>query len=204
MFDAIPAQVIADRVFADERDDDDIDDDAQPEGNRYVARLALSDAESEAKFVEALNERRQRFADSQDDDPAMVASLQRLARTAWIHQCRTRAAAEGAEWDPVCRPLALRVIVRAQRAAGAIARAAARAVTRAAIRARNLARDRIGVPARLSQMRRLVNRSPRPRTPHARRVRVTAGTSAGSGSDEPSPEPPGQHDGACLPAGRRP
>jgi hypothetical protein len=83
-----------------------------------------------------LNEQRKRVAGGQDDDPAMVASLQRLARTAWIHQCRTRAAAEGAEWDPVCRPLASRAVVRAQRAAGAIAKAAARA----AIRARNLAR----------------------------------------------------------------
>ncbi len=210
-FDAISAEILADRIFACGTrdaivdDDDDTFDDAHPdEGDRYVARMALDDAESEAKFVETLNERRERVAIGHDDDPAAVASLQRLARTAWTHERYARAAAARADWDPVIGPLAARAVRRAQRAAGAIARAAARAVTRVAIRARNSARARMGAPARLSHMRRPARPSSRPRAPHARRDRVSAVSSAGSGSDEPSPEPPGPDYGPRLPAGRQP
>jgi hypothetical protein len=128
----------------------------------------------------------------------MVASLQRLARTAWIHTSRARAAAVGVEWDPVIAPLAARAVAWACRAARAIAGAAARAVTRFAIRARNSMRARIRGPGTLSHMRRPVSTSSRPRAPHPRRARVSATASAGSGSDEPSPERPGAQRGARL------
>jgi len=197
-FDDIPAEIIAERVFTDGDDAtvDDFDDGQPDEGDRYVARLALRAAESEVKFVETLNERRKGVG--QADDPAMVASLQRLARTAWTHTYRARAEAAQAEWDPVIGPLAARAVTRAHRAAHAIAGAAARAVTRAAIRARNSMRARIGGPAPLSRMRTPESPSSRPRAPRARRVRVSAVASAGSGSDEPSPERPGAQHGARL------
>ncbi len=122
-FDTIAAEIIAERVFADggEAIVDDFDDGQPDEGDRYVARLALRAAESEVKFVETLNERRKGVGDGQVDDPAMVASLQRLARTAWIHTSRARAEAVGAEWDPIIGPLAARAVARAHRAARAIA-----------------------------------------------------------------------------------
>jgi hypothetical protein len=194
IFDAIAAETIAARIFADPSDtmgDDDAFDDAYPDqADRYVARMAFDDTETEAKFVETLNDRRERFAGGEDDDPAMVASLQRLAKTAWIHTCRARAAAAGAEGDAVFSPLAAHAVARARRAERAIASAAALAVTRAAIRARNSARARIWGPARLNHVCRPVSRSSRPR---ARRVRVSAVASGSAGNDEPSPEPPGPH-----------
>lgn len=207
-YDALEAEILADRIFAgvvsDDFDTFDGLDDGQPDENdRYVARLALRDVEAEAQLVETLNERRTVVADGHDDAPAAAASLQRLARTAWMHKCRARAAATGAEWDPVVGPVAAGVVARADRAASAIARAAARAVTRAAIRARNSARARLGAPARLTYRRRTAS-PPRHRAPRVRRVRVSAVTSAGSGSDEPGPEPPGSRNEIRLPTGRWP
>lgn len=204
-YDAIPAEIVAARVFGDVSDpiiEYDFDDAEPDQGDRYVARMALEDTEREAKFVESLNERRERVARAHDDDPAAVSGLHRLARTAWHHHRRACAVAAGAMWDPVVGPMAVRVVARAERAARAITRAAARAATRAAIRARNSARARIGVFTRLGHVRRPMSPSARPRAPHARRRRVSAVHS--SGNDEPSPEPPGLHDRACLPAGRQP
>jgi hypothetical protein len=207
-YDALESEIIADRIFASATSADfdnfvEFDDAQLDEGDQYVARLALNDVEAEASFVEMLNDRRVAFGNGQDDDPAMVASLERLARTARIRRCRAEAAARSAEWDPVVCPLAAQVVARAQRAADAIADAAARAVTRAAIRARDAARARMGVSAQLRYLRRPAIPCSRPRAPHARRVRLSAVASAGSGSDEPGPEPPGQHDGTCLPIGRQ-
>jgi hypothetical protein len=203
-FDTIATEIIAERVFADggEAIVDDFDDGQPDEGDRYVAGLVLRATDSEVKFVETLNERRKGVGDGLVDDPAMVASLQRLARTAWIHTSRARAAAVGAEWDPVIGPLAARAVARAHRAARAIAGAAARAVTRVAIRARNARRAWIGGRGPLSPTCRPVSPSSRARAPHARRVRASAVASAGSGGDEPSPEPPGAQRGARLPAVR--
>ncbi len=125
--DSLVAETIADRIFASARGDseDDVDDADPMPAHRYFARKAWKDVESEAKLVEALNDRCAGRDSVEGDDPAAVASLQRLAQTAWIHYCHARAAAAGAEADPLFGPLAKRAVRRAHHAARAIGRAAA-------------------------------------------------------------------------------
>ena len=189
--DALVAETIADRVFAGAvsgREDDA--DDAQPmSASRYFAHKALNAAESEAELVEALKARCVGRTFIEGDDPAVVASLQRLAQTAWIHYCHARAAAAGAESDPIFRSRANRAADLAHQAALAVRRAAARAVTRAALRARQAARTGLKAPVPLHFVRRPAGLSSRLRAPARRRVRISAVASAGSGSEEPGPEP---------------
>jgi hypothetical protein len=202
--DYLVAKVIAARVFASATDgcgDEDEDESHAMPVQRYFARKAFNDAESEAKLVEALNDGCVSEAFIAGGDPAVAASLQRVAQTAWIHYHHARAAAEGADGDSIFGPLADRAVTRAHHAALAIKRAAGRAVTRAAILARTAARDRSRVPARLSQVRRPVGLRSRPRAPSARRVRMSAITSAGSGNEEPGPE--AAPSGTRLAAGRK-
>jgi site-specific recombinase XerD len=163
--------------------------------DRYIAYLALNETEEDVAFVEALNDQCRRVS-CPDDDVGAVASLQRLAHTAWLHQRRARRRAEGAAWDPVVGPLAARVVARGERAVRSIACAASRAVTRAAIRARRAARARLPIPA--PRVRPVTGRLSRPRAVHVRRVRLSAVASAGSGADEPSPEPPRRRDRVTL------
>jgi len=204
--DHLVAKTIAERIFASVREgcgDQDEEEALAMPAERYFARKAFNDAESEAKLVEALNDRCTGAAFDEGGDPAVAASLQRLAQTAWIHYHHARAAAEGADGDPTFGALADGAVTRAHRAALAIKRAAGRAATRAALRARAAARNQLRVPARLTRVRRPVGLRSRPRAPSVRRVRVSAITSAGSGHEEPGPEP-GAHDGTRLAAGRQP
>ena len=189
--DSLVAEAIADRIFADATGagDDDADDAAPAPVHRYFARKALNAAESEAKLVEALNDRCAGRT-LVEDNPTVAGGLQRLAQTAWIHYCHARAAAAGAEGDPCLGPLAHGAVGRAHRAALAIRRAAARAVTRAAIRARQAARAGSRAPLSRRRVCRLAGRSPRLRAPARRRVRATAVASAGSGGGDPGPTPP--------------
>jgi hypothetical protein len=178
-FDGIETQVLVERIFSSAGGDpialdaDDFEEASPDHPDRYIAHMALNDTEAEVTFVEALNARRKEVA-CPDDDPAAVASLQRLARTAWTHHYRARNAAANAAWDPVVGPLAARAVARARRAAQAISFAAARGVMRAAIRARRAARARASVPMYGARVRRLAARSPRPRAAHVRRVRLSA------------------------------
>lgn len=190
--DDLVARTIAERIFAsvsDGRDDQEAEDALAMQVERDFARKAFNDAESEAKLVEALNDRCAGAAFVKRSDLAVAASLQRLAQTAWIHYHHARAASERAMGDAAFSALAAGAVIRAHRAALAIRRASGRAATRAALRARAAARDRLRVPARLTRVRRMVGLRSRPRTPSVRRVRVSATASAGSGSGEPDPEP---------------
>jgi hypothetical protein len=200
--DHLVAQTIAERIFASagegyEQDEDEAH--AMP-AQRYFARAAFNGAESEAKLVEALNDRCTDAAFVESGDPAAAASLQRMAQTAWIHYHHARAAAAGADGDAKFGPLADGAVTRAHRAALAIRRAARRAATRAAIRARAAARDRSSVPARLRHARRPVGLRSRPRAPSARRVRVSAISAAGSRQEEPGPQPERERVRASGPA----
>jgi hypothetical protein len=200
--DELVARTIADRIFAsasDGRGDQDAEEALAVPVERYFARKAFDDAESEAKLVEALNDRCAGAAFVKRSDPAVAASLQRLAQTAWIHYHHARAAAEQAVGDPTFGVLAAGAVTRAHRAALAIRRAAGRAATCSALRARAAARDRLRVPARLTRVSRMVGLRSRPRTPSVRRVRVSATTSAGSGYGEPAPDP-SPHRGTRLAA----
>lgn len=191
LLDDVVAETIADRIFASAAGRSDADaDDAHPmPASRYFARKALNDVESEAALVEALHERCVGRVVFGADDLASVASLQRLAQTAWIHYRHAGSAAAGAEGDHFFGPLAKRAVRRAHHAALAIGRAAARAVTRAAVHAHQAARVRAGAPMRPRLARRPTGLSSRLRAPARRRVRVAAVAGAGSGSEEPGPEP---------------
>jgi hypothetical protein len=188
--DSLVAETIADRIFAGAMGvgDSDTEDAAPAPAHCYFARKALNAAESEAKLVEALNDR---CADRTlvEDNPTVAASLQRLAQTAWIHYCHARAAAAGAEGDPVLGPLAHGAVGRAHRAALTIRRTAARAVTRAAIRARQAARTGPSAPLSRRLVCRLAGRPSRLRAPARRRVRAAAVSSTGSGGGDPGPAP---------------
>jgi hypothetical protein len=201
--DSLVAETIADRIFAGATGvgDDHAADAAPAPARRYFARKALNAAESEAKLVEALNDR---WVDHDlvGDDPTVAAGLQHLAQTAWIHYGHARAAATGAKEDPVLGPLAHGAVGRAHRAALAIRRAAARAVTRAAIRARRAARTGSSAPSSRHPVRRLAGRSPRLRVPARRRVRATAVASAGSGGGDPGPAPSNSPRAVCRSVGR--
>lgn len=202
LLDDVVAETIADRIFASAAGRSDDADDAHPmPASQYFARKALNDVESEAALVEALHERCVGRVVVGADDLASVASLQRLAQTAWIHYCHAGSAAAGAEGDHFFGPLAKRAVRRAHHAALAIGRAAARAVTRAAIHAHQAARVRAGAPMRPRLARRPTGLSSRPRAPARRRVRAVAG--AGSGSEEPGPEPSRSRSAVRLPPRRR-
>jgi hypothetical protein len=204
--DAIAAEVLADRIFAglepERIDAGGISEHFDGAPDEYVARLALHYAEVEVQYVVALQDRlrRQPFGGG---DPETLAALQRLARTAWTHHRRARAAASDAAWAPAVRPLAARAVARAQRAARAISLAAARALTRAAVAVRRAAHARTPVPVRGAGARRREVRSRRPRATPTRRVRLSAVASAGSGGEEPSSDPPGRRDRGGSRAGRR-
>jgi hypothetical protein len=201
--DSLVAETIADRIFAGATGvgDDDADDPAPAPVHRYFARKALNAAESEARFVEALNDR---CADRTlvEDNPTVAAGLQRLAQTAWIHYCHARAAAAGAEGDPFLGPLAHGAVGRAHRAALAIRRAAVRAVTRAAIRARQAVRTGSSASSSRHLVHRVAGRSPRLRAPARRRVRAAGVASAGSGGGDPGPAPSHSPRAVCRPVGR--
>jgi hypothetical protein len=203
--DSVVAETIADRIFASAMggSDEDADDALPMPPGRYFARKAFNDVESEAKLVEALNERCAGRAFIEGDDLATLVSLQRLAQTAWIHYGHARSAAAGAEGDHFFGPLAQRAVRRAHQAALAIRRTAARAVTRAAIHARHASRAGSTAPVRLRLVRRQAGLSSRLRAPARRRVRVAAVAGVGSGSEEPGPEPSRSRSAVRFPARRR-